>query len=534
MLALYAMGITPASSAQQPSLDADLIYARALRGQVPYTWQVFRGNTQFLAKPGAWVLFVAVNLSLFAALLFVWRRSAITPRLTGALMLVALVLAWRLSITLRTMLRSLRRPEMLVVTPEGCVVRRFNGSAAVEFGQLADLRMGRQRRRGHAALLVTPASRQVPYEVALDARFGLALVVTQAILRAYRAYGRGAQDMTATSAGSTTSPLIFISHAREDHYFVDGLESRLQNRGLATWVDRGKLIGGQQWPLELRQAIEACAVLLVVVSRQAMASAAVRQEYEYALRLGKPVIPVIEHPAANTPDVLRQIEGIHYRQVYSGKREGGDYALFRALDHVGIRPRTADGLPALDGPLVLAHACLGSAPDDWRIYRIDGGFVAIALLEIVALPVIACISWLLSALPDAGQQTSALLYFCIMESGFLALGIFLALLRRSATVTFPNLLVLTPEGWAVKHLGTREWYAYRDLASVRKAPAFPPLVGALRLRVVRVGEDRLFIVRLPVRWRDHKRVVQEILARYKQFEQEDSRAAVVPTRSTQR
>jgi hypothetical protein len=65
---------------------------------------------------------------------------------------------------------------------------------------------------------------------------------------------------------------LAISYARTDSDFVDRLEADLTAQGYSTWVDRRKLEGGQVWDAVIRNAIDHCRVVLVVISPDALAS----------------------------------------------------------------------------------------------------------------------------------------------------------------------------------------------------------------------------------------------------------------------
>src|SRR5437870_5711857 len=110
--------------------------------------------------------------------------------------------------------------------------------------------------------------------------------------------------------------LIFISYSRTDSDFVDRLEADLQARNFHTWVDRRKLEGGQNWHDELEKAIQDCQALLVVLTPEAVASKYVRQEYRYAQRLGKLVIPLEHKPVPLGPMDLNDIQWIGFTKTY--------------------------------------------------------------------------------------------------------------------------------------------------------------------------------------------------------------------------
>jgi tetratricopeptide (TPR) repeat protein len=130
---------------------------------------------------------------------------------------------------------------------------------------------------------------------------------------------------------------IFISYSHADNDFVDRLEADLRQQGFDTWVDRHGLVGGLRWRRELQEAVERAQVLLIVLSPEAITSQNVQIEYDYALDLGKLVIPVY-YRQCNVPMELRTIQWIDFRHSY----EQGIDALVQVLRmHQGKAASTA-------------------------------------------------------------------------------------------------------------------------------------------------------------------------------------------------
>jgi metal-dependent hydrolase (beta-lactamase superfamily II) len=48
---------------------------------------------------------------------------------------------------------------------------------------------------------------------------------------------------------------VFLRHAHADHDPVRGLYSRLTKDGVDAWLDKAKLLSGQDWELEIHKAI---------------------------------------------------------------------------------------------------------------------------------------------------------------------------------------------------------------------------------------------------------------------------------------
>jgi hypothetical protein len=66
-----------------------------------------------------------------------------------------------------------------------------------------------------------------------------------------------------------TRPLrIFLLYARSDEKAVRRLYNRLNKAGASVWMDRKKLLPGQDWQSEIRQAIYSSDFVIVCLSKQ--------------------------------------------------------------------------------------------------------------------------------------------------------------------------------------------------------------------------------------------------------------------------
>lgn len=86
---------------------------------------------------------------------------------------------------------------------------------------------------------------------------------------------------------------LVVSYSRDDTNFVDNLAMALKQQGFDPWVDRPRLRVGQDWQDQIQEAIEACDVVLVILSPSATKSRHVKNEYRFALEQGKLVIPLL-------------------------------------------------------------------------------------------------------------------------------------------------------------------------------------------------------------------------------------------------
>src|SRR5215469_7276417 len=138
---------------------------------------------------------------------------------------------------------------------------------------------------------------------------------------------------------------IFISYSHADSAFVDQLEGDLRKLGFETWVDRQRLAGGQRWRRELQEAVEGAQVLLIVLSPEAIASQSVQIEFDYALDLGKLVIPLY-YRQCTVPMELRAIQWIDFRHSYEQGIQALLQALYQQQEKVTSTPSSAQTQPS--------------------------------------------------------------------------------------------------------------------------------------------------------------------------------------------
>ena len=60
---------------------------------------------------------------------------------------------------------------------------------------------------------------------------------------------------------------VFLCHASQDKPAVYRLYQRLTKDGVAAWLDKGRLLPGQDWELEIRKAVREADVVVVCHSK---------------------------------------------------------------------------------------------------------------------------------------------------------------------------------------------------------------------------------------------------------------------------
>ncbi|HEX6732218.1 MAG TPA: toll/interleukin-1 receptor domain-containing protein [Pyrinomonadaceae bacterium] len=86
---------------------------------------------------------------------------------------------------------------------------------------------------------------------------------------------------------------VFISYSRSDSAFVNDLANRLREAGCKVWQDISGLRGGQTWTSAIDRAVRDSDALIVVLSPDSSASEWVRKETLLAMKLHKPIVPIL-------------------------------------------------------------------------------------------------------------------------------------------------------------------------------------------------------------------------------------------------
>jgi hypothetical protein len=81
-----------------------------------------------------------------------------------------------------------------------------------------------------------------------------------------------------------SQPKIFLAYVEEDKPWADRLFTDLEERGFAPWLDRRKLLPGQNWPRAIEEAIETSDFFVACFSHLSVRKkGAFQSEIRYAL-----------------------------------------------------------------------------------------------------------------------------------------------------------------------------------------------------------------------------------------------------------
>lgn len=121
---------------------------------------------------------------------------------------------------------------------------------------------------------------------------------------------------------------IFISYSRKDLAFIEHLANDLKSYGFDVWYDVSNLGGGARWIRDIQQAITDSKYVIVVLSPDSVISEYVEDEYSFAKRQQKKIIPLLYRPCE--PGML--YVNLNHIDVQGGKYSGNLNKILQALD----------------------------------------------------------------------------------------------------------------------------------------------------------------------------------------------------------
>lgn len=123
---------------------------------------------------------------------------------------------------------------------------------------------------------------------------------------------------TAQEARPPSDATVFASYSHADWPSVSGVVEYLADAGLRIWIDRGSIVGGDDWFDAVGDALKQCRACLLFLSPDAVRSKYVKIEYRFFLNKDKPIVPVL---IRDTDDLPAELSNIQY---FDFSREPGD------------------------------------------------------------------------------------------------------------------------------------------------------------------------------------------------------------------
>jgi hypothetical protein len=281
-------------------------------------------------------------------------------------------------------------------------------------------------------------------------------------------------------------------------------------------VDRSNLRAGQAWSAQVGQAIDQCAALVVALSPDALRSAAVRNEYQHALKAGKPVFVATIRSNRQPPLELRQCPRSDLRENLLL----GVLGLAEALDQASAHPAASFGaLPGGRLPrsstLVMAQALRGITPPDATVYR--ASLPARFIYSTIILLMVAAGAVLLAL---AIADLYPLFIACVLLFG---IGVPNLLFARRR-LRYPDTIVALPEGYISFFNSARlSEHPYDALSTVSISTADP--FSGVTLTNSGVGSSKPYTIPIRPGFHQSRAIAERIIAdfnRYKRSSAEQS------------
>jgi len=143
-------------------------------------------------------------------------------------------------------------------------------------------------------------------------------------------------DICTLPAYKGDEPYVFVSYAHEDADAVYGELFRLTGLGFRLWYDEG-IAPSSDWPDEVASALDSCALLLVFLSPNAIASSNVRREIMYAIRKRKPCLPVYIADCQLAGGLELSLADVQHLARHRTPPERYEEKLTETLDGYGVR-----------------------------------------------------------------------------------------------------------------------------------------------------------------------------------------------------
>jgi tetratricopeptide (TPR) repeat protein len=125
---------------------------------------------------------------------------------------------------------------------------------------------------------------------------------------------------------------VFLCHAHSDKKAVHDLYLRLTQDGIDAWLDKEKLLPGQDWEYEIRKAVQTADVVVVCLSKKFNKAGFRQKEVRLALEtaLEKPAGEIFIIPARlEECDTLESLRHLQWVDLFE---EGGYEKLKRSLN----------------------------------------------------------------------------------------------------------------------------------------------------------------------------------------------------------
>lgn len=128
---------------------------------------------------------------------------------------------------------------------------------------------------------------------------------------------------------------IFISYSSKDREKATKFAEQVRIRGYGIWMDTSSIEAASNWSTQITEALEACRVMILLLSQNSLASKNVANELSVAAQLGKAIIPIELEPVRLSGDFLYHLASIHRTTIEHHE------SIYATLDKLGIAKQAA-------------------------------------------------------------------------------------------------------------------------------------------------------------------------------------------------
>jgi hypothetical protein len=142
---------------------------------------------------------------------------------------------------------------------------------------------------------------------------------------------------------------VFLSHSSQDKTWADAACAVLESRRIRCWIAPRDILPGTEWGASIIEGIDACRVLILILSAHSNASAQVRREVERAISKGLAVLPLRVEDIRPAGALEYAIGNTHWLDAFTPPVEKKLEALAEATSALlgKSRPATPSEAPAL-------------------------------------------------------------------------------------------------------------------------------------------------------------------------------------------
>src|SRR5512145_1535591 len=128
---------------------------------------------------------------------------------------------------------------------------------------------------------------------------------------------------------------VFISYSRRDTDIVDRIAASMQAAGLEIWLDRHDIRAGNEWRVQIVQAIDTCDAFVLMLSPNSAASENVRKEIDLAQDSQRRLFVIMLEPVKLPAEIRYQLAGLQFVDVQLMGLEEASHLLVDTLkEHI--------------------------------------------------------------------------------------------------------------------------------------------------------------------------------------------------------